>query len=83
MRLTVIYQDAARPALARIRATDKEAFRRAASAILALADDPYPAGAVPWGGSGILRLHEGDIRITYEVDEDAGAVYILSVALIS
>lgn len=82
MRLTVIYQDEARPALARILAADKATFRRAASAILSLAADPYPDGAVAWGTSGIWRLHEGRIRITYEVDEEAQAVYILSVGLV-
>jgi mRNA-degrading endonuclease RelE of RelBE toxin-antitoxin system len=29
---------------------------------------------VPWGGSGFYRLHDGAIRITYEVDEAKRAV---------
>ena len=79
MRLTLVLRETARPGLAALRDTDKEAFRRTATAIAALADDPYPAGAVSWGGSGFYRLHAGDVRILYEVSEEAGAVYVLNV----
>jgi mRNA-degrading endonuclease RelE of RelBE toxin-antitoxin system len=81
--LTVIYRETAVPALTRLLDTDAETFGRVRRAIRALAGDPYPDGAVPWGGSGIWRLREGAIRVLYEVDEQAGAVYILSVGLVT
>jgi mRNA interferase RelE/StbE len=81
--LTVAYLPAATRALRRFREEDEALFRRMRAAIRALAQEPHPAGAVPWGNSGIWRLHAGGIRITYEVDEEASAVYILSVALVS
>ncbi|MGH3190619.1 MAG: type II toxin-antitoxin system RelE family toxin [Streptosporangiaceae bacterium] len=65
-----------------LRAADHDAFRRATRAITALAEDPYPEGAVPWGGSGFYRLHAGDVRILYEVSEEAEALYVLNVGLV-
>ena len=52
-------------------------------AIALLADEPYPAGAVAWGATGIYRLHAGDIRILYEVDPEAATVYIINIGVIS
>ena len=76
MSLTIAYLPPATLALRRFREDDPALFGQMRRAIRALADDPYPDGAVPWGTSGFWRLHEGGIRITYEVDEEAGAVYI-------
>lgn len=83
MGLTVIYRDTAAPALRRLFRTDKAAFGRIRQAATALADDPYPEGAVPWGGSGYWRLHAGDVRVVYQVDEEIGAVYIVNVGIVS
>jgi len=80
MSLTVVVQDTALRALARIRAEDKEAFAAIRQALAALADRPHPDQAVPWGGSGIYRLHLPGIRILYQVDEDAATVYLINVA---
>ena len=80
MSLTVVVQDTALRALARIRAEDKEAFATIRQALAALADRPHPDQAVPWGGSGIYRLHLSGIRILYQVDEDAATVYVINVA---
>ncbi len=81
--LTLVLRDRVRTTLAALRNADKDTFRHAAGAISALAADPRPAAAVPWGGSGFYRLHDGALRILYEVDEDAQAVYILDVSVIS
>jgi mRNA-degrading endonuclease RelE of RelBE toxin-antitoxin system len=81
--LTVIYRETALPGLKRILAADKDKFARDRRAIRALERDPYPDEAVPWGKSGIWRLHAGDVRVLYEVDEEAGAVYVLSVGLVT
>lgn len=79
MSLTVIYREGAQAGLRRLRAADKAAFGSARAVCRALADEPYPGGAVPWGQSGYYRLHAGDLRILYEVNEEKSAVYIVRV----
>jgi len=81
MSLTVVVQETALRALARIRAEDKEAFASIRRALAALAEQPHPDQAVGWGGSGIYRLHLPGIRILYQVDEDAATVYVINVAV--
>ena len=78
MSLTVVVQETALRALARIRAEDKEAF---ASIRRALAEQPHPDEAVAWGGSGIYRLRLPGIRILYEVDQEVATVYVINVAV--
>ncbi len=80
MSLTVVVQEPALRALARIRAEDKEAFALIRRALAALAEQPHPGEAVAWGGAGIYRLHAPGIRILYEVDQDAATVYVINVA---
>jgi mRNA-degrading endonuclease RelE of RelBE toxin-antitoxin system len=80
MSLTVVVQETALRALARIRSEDKEAFAAARQALSMLADLPRPDEAVAWGGSGIYRLHLPGIRILYEIDESESTVYIVNVA---
>jgi mRNA-degrading endonuclease RelE of RelBE toxin-antitoxin system len=48
-----------------------------------LAEQPYPEDAVAWAGTGVYRLHAGDIRVLYEVDDDAATVYIINIGIIS
>jgi mRNA-degrading endonuclease RelE of RelBE toxin-antitoxin system len=80
MSLTVVVQETAIRALARIRSEDKDAFAQIRQAMSALADQPRPDAAVAWGDSGIYRLHLAGIRILYEVDDRASTVYIVNVA---
>lgn len=81
MSLTVVVQETALRALARIRAGDKDAFAPIRRALAALADQPHPDQAVAWEGSGIYRLHLPGIRILYEVDKDAATIYVINVAV--
>jgi mRNA-degrading endonuclease RelE of RelBE toxin-antitoxin system len=81
--LTVIVRETALRNLARLRGEDKDLFARARRAIRALADQPYPESAVAWGATGVYRLHAGDIRILYEVDDQAATVYIINVGFIT
>jgi mRNA-degrading endonuclease RelE of RelBE toxin-antitoxin system len=83
MSLTVVFRETALRGLARIRSEDKDLFTRTRQAIAQLAGQPYPATAVAWGATGIYRLHAGNIRVLYEVDEDAETIYIINVAVIS
>jgi mRNA-degrading endonuclease RelE of RelBE toxin-antitoxin system len=80
--LTVVFQQTALRALARIRSEDKAVFARTRHAITAVADQPYPDGAVARGATGIYRLHAGEVRVLYEVDDEASTVYIINIGLI-
>jgi mRNA-degrading endonuclease RelE of RelBE toxin-antitoxin system len=79
MSLTVVLRQTALCTLARIRGDDKDLFTRTRHAISALASQPYPENAVAWGVTGVYRLHAGDIRILYEVDDQAATVYIVNI----
>jgi mRNA-degrading endonuclease RelE of RelBE toxin-antitoxin system len=81
MTFTVVVQETALRAMARIRAEDKDVFAAIRRALAALAEQPHPEEAVAWGGSGIYRLHLPGIRILYEVDEDIATVYVINVAV--
>ena len=81
MSFTVVVQETALRALARIRAEDKDAFASIRRALAALAEQPHPDEAVSWGGSGIYRLHLPGIRILHELDEDTATVHVINVAV--
>jgi mRNA interferase RelE/StbE len=81
--LTVVFRETALRNLARMRSEDKDLFVRTRRAVELLAHQPYPEGAVAWGGTGIYRLHAGDIRVLYEVDAEAAAVYIINIGIVS
>ncbi len=83
MSLTVVFRETALRNLARMRSEDKDHFARTRRAITMLADRPHPEGALAWGATGIYRLHPSDIRILYEVDDDAATVYIINIGVIS
>ncbi|MBO0819222.1 MAG: type II toxin-antitoxin system RelE/ParE family toxin [Nocardiopsaceae bacterium] len=79
MSLNVVFRETALRTLARIRREDAGFFARTRRAIAMLPEDPRPDGAVPWGTTGIYRLHAGQIRVLYEIDEDAAAIYIINI----
>jgi mRNA interferase RelE/StbE len=81
--LTVVFRETALRNLARIRSEDKDLFIQTRRAVTLLADQPYPEGTVAWGATGIYRLHADDIRVLDEVDNEAAAVYIINIAVIS
>lgn len=83
MSLTVVFRETALRNLACIRSEDKGLFIQTRRAVASLADQPYPEGAVAWGATGVYRLHAGDIRIIYEVDDDAATIYIINIGVIS
>jgi len=80
--LTVVFRQTALHNLARIRSEDKDLFIRARRAIALLADQPYPEGSVAWGATGVYRLHAGDIRVLYEVDDAAATIYVINIEVI-
>lgn len=83
MTLTIVFRETALRALARVRSDDKEAFTQIRQILTALADEPHPDGAIAWGGTSIFRLHAGNARILYEVDDEASVDYIINMGRIS
>lgn len=83
MSRIVVFRETALRTLTRIRSEDKDLFVRARRGVALLADQPYPEGAVAWGATGVYRLHAGDIRVLYGVDDDAATVYIINIGVIS
>jgi mRNA-degrading endonuclease RelE of RelBE toxin-antitoxin system len=81
--LTVVFRETALRNLARIRGEDKDRFTRIRRAISALTDQPYPDNAVAWGATGVYRLHAGDIRVLYEVDDQVATVYIINIGIVA
>lgn len=81
MSLSIVIRDTALRSLARLRGDDKDLFTRARQAITQLADQPRPPGAIPWGATGIYRLHADSIRILYEVDDAIATIYVINVAV--
>jgi mRNA-degrading endonuclease RelE of RelBE toxin-antitoxin system len=60
-----------------LAAEDLPAARRVMVAVNALARDPEPADSYHWGGSSVYRLHVGNYRILYEVDDETVRVWSL------
>ena len=83
MSLHVVFRETALRTLARIRREDRYFFARTRRAIAALPADPRPDGAVPWGTTGIYRLHADNVRILYEIDEDTATIYIINIGLLA
>ena len=83
MSLTVVFLETALRNLARTRGEDKDLFVRIRRTVALLADQPYPEGAVAWGATGVYRLHAGDIRVLYEIDDETATVYIINIAVIA
>jgi mRNA-degrading endonuclease RelE of RelBE toxin-antitoxin system len=81
--LAVVFRETALRNLAHIRSEDKDLFIRTRRAVALLADQPYPEDAVAWGATGVYRLHAGDIRVLYEVDDSAATIYIINIGVIS
>jgi mRNA-degrading endonuclease RelE of RelBE toxin-antitoxin system len=81
--MAVVFRETALHALADIRSNDKEAFLQIRRTLAGLADEPRPDNAVGWGGTGVFRLHAGNARILYEVDEETSTIYIINIGRIS
>ncbi|MFG1913031.1 type II toxin-antitoxin system RelE/ParE family toxin [Kribbella sp. NPDC048928] len=52
-----------------LAAEDVVAARQVMTAVKALVKDPAPPDSVHWGDSLLYRLHVGDYRVLYEVDD--------------
>jgi mRNA-degrading endonuclease RelE of RelBE toxin-antitoxin system len=82
--LAVVFRETALRNLAQIRGEDKDLFTRTRRAISALADQPIRRVRSPGGRHRrVYRLHAGDIRILYEVDDQAATVYIINIGILT
>lgn len=83
MSWTVVFRETALRNLARLRREDKDLFTRTRQTMASLANQPHPEDAVAWGATGVYRLHAGNIRILYEVDDETATVYIINIGIIT
>lgn len=66
--------------LAKIRRGQPKAADRLERAMIALGENPHPAGCTPLKGlSGVWRMRVGDYRICYTVDHSVLIVLVLLV----
>ncbi len=64
-----------------MRGLDRQTARRIDAAIMALADDPRPAGSVKLSGeSGLWRIRVGNYRVIYEIQDRRLIVLVVSAA---
>ena len=56
-----------------------EIFQRVKAALVALRNDPRPAGCIKLAGEGGWRIREGDWRVIYDIDDGAQVVTVLRV----
>jgi mRNA-degrading endonuclease RelE of RelBE toxin-antitoxin system len=77
MTYPLIWRNEARQALSRLRATDPAAAKLLTAAVRALATDPFPDTSTPLGDSTFRRLKLGDLRVTYDVDNDTVTIYLI------
>jgi mRNA-degrading endonuclease RelE of RelBE toxin-antitoxin system len=76
MTYTLIWRNEARQALSRLRSTDPAGAKLVIAAVRALATEPYPDTSSQLGGSRFRRLRLGELRVTYDVDEDQQTVQV-------
>ena len=57
----------------------REAYARVRDRLIALADDPRPAGCTKLSGRDGWRLRVGDYRVLYDIDDAARSVTVLHV----
>jgi mRNA interferase RelE/StbE len=73
------YREQALNAAAGLLKDDVDGVRRIMDAVDLLADEPRPAGSVPYGSRDLRRIHVGRYRVLYEIDEPAVAVTVLHI----
>ncbi|MEU4873992.1 type II toxin-antitoxin system RelE/ParE family toxin [Streptomyces sp. NPDC021608] len=79
MTHAVVWQHQAMNEFRRLRAIDPVGAKATAAAVRALADGPHPEAARALGTSGYFRLHVGDWRVLYRLDNATVAVLVVKV----
>ena len=68
-----------RPAEKELDALEKSFYKRIVTRLLALEEDPRPAGVKKLQGQESYRLRVGDYRILYTIDDETKKVFIVAV----
>ncbi|TDO43253.1 mRNA interferase RelE/StbE [Kribbella sp. VKM Ac-2527] len=76
----LIYEQAYLAGFKDLIANDRVTARRLMAMVNSLARNPEPAGSVHLGDSLLYRLHLGDYRVMYDVDDDTVRVWSLGKA---
>jgi mRNA interferase RelE/StbE len=66
----IIWEPRATDAAARFLKEDPAGLSAVYEAVDASATLPRPAGSVPYGSQDVRRLHVGDFRLLYLIDDD-------------
>lgn len=70
MGFEIIFEPRALNAAARFPKEDPGGLAMVLNSIDKLDHDPRPAGSVPYGSPSLRRLHTGDYRVLYGIEED-------------
>ena len=68
-----------RPAEKELDALEKTVHKRIVTHLLALEEDPRPAGVKKLQGQESYRLRVGDYRILYAIDDKSKKVFVIAV----
>ena len=79
MTYAITWEPSAVDLASRFLADDPTGLRALVAALDALADDPRPSDAFPFGATGLLRLRVGQYRVIYEVDDVATTVVVMHI----
>jgi mRNA interferase RelE/StbE len=74
---TVTWTEHALNAAAAFLKDDPAGLQQLFDSVDLLANDPRPAGSLEYGSPDILRLHSGQYRVLYEINDDTVTVVIL------
>ncbi|MBO4258036.1 type II toxin-antitoxin system RelE family toxin [Streptomyces griseorubiginosus] len=70
MAYEIVWEPRATNAAARFLKEDRAGLAAVYEAVDALADQPRPPGSIPYGSPDLRRLHVGDYRVLYVIDDD-------------
>ncbi|MEU8779791.1 type II toxin-antitoxin system RelE/ParE family toxin [Streptomyces sp. NPDC048606] len=79
MTYSIVWDEAAIDAAARLLKDDPDGLRQLMDAVDLLADQPRPEGSTPYGSPDLRRMHVGRYRVLYEITEAAVTIVVVHV----
>ncbi len=76
MTYEIIWEPRATNSAARFLKDDPAGLSAVYEAVDTLATQPRPPGSIPYGSQDVRRLHVGDYRVFYIIDEDVIRVLV-------
>ncbi|MDH6145299.1 mRNA interferase RelE/StbE [Kitasatospora sp. GP30] len=77
MSFTIIWDEPAINAAARLLKDDPEGPRQVMDAVDLLADSPRPPGSAEYGSPDLRRMHVGRYRVMYEITEATVTIVVI------